>query len=198
MYLTFSAWRALTRISPPRKSTVDEGEAALLAAVAALAISPGTVVTDVGAGTGVFTELFSQKVGAGGTVIAQDISPDFIRGIMERARQSGLDNVQTLLGTDKDARLPHGGVDLIFTSDTYHHFEYPQAMLSSLRAALRPAGRLIVIDYEKLPGRSSPWILSHVRANRETVIAEVEAAGFRLLKVHHFLRENYFLEFGRR
>jgi predicted methyltransferase len=88
-------------------------------------------------------------------------------------------------------------VDLVFTSDTYHHFEYPQAMLASLHTALKPGGRLIIIDYEKIPGRSSPWVISHVRANRETVIAEVTAAGFVLERSHNFLRENYFLEFRR-
>ena len=56
---------------------------------------------------------------------------------------------------------------------------------------------LVVIDYERIPGRSSAWILGHVRAGRETVIAEVEAAGFRLLRGHDFMRENYFLEFRR-
>jgi hypothetical protein len=55
-----------------------------------------------------------------------------------------------------------------------------------------------VIDYQRIPGSSSPWVLGHVRAGRETVIAEIEAAGFALLRSHDFLRENYFLEFTRR
>jgi ubiquinone/menaquinone biosynthesis C-methylase UbiE len=165
------------------------------AIVDALAIKPGMTVADVGAGTGVLSLLFAQKVGAGGTAIAQDISPEFLHGIEERARKAGLSQVRTLLGGEKDARLPAGSVDLVFTSDTYHHFEYPQAMLASLRTALKPGGRLIIIDYEKIPGQSSPWVMSHVRANRETVIAEITAAGFLLERTHDFLRENYFLEF---
>lgn len=165
------------------------------AIVAALEIRPGMVVADVGAGTGVMSLLFAEKVGAGGTAIAQDIAPEFLRGIEARARQAGLKQLRTLLGGARDARLPANGVDLVFTSDTYHHFEYPQAMLASLHAALKPGGRLIVIDYEKIPGRSSPWVMGHVRADRETVIAEVGAAGFVLERTHGFLRENYFLEF---
>jgi ubiquinone/menaquinone biosynthesis C-methylase UbiE len=165
------------------------------AIVDALAIKPGMTVADVGAGTGVLSLLFAQKVGAGGTAIAQDIAPEFLRGIEERARKAGLAQVRTVLGGEKDAHLPAGKVDLVFTSDTYHHFEYPQAMLASLHAALRPGGRLIVIDYEKIPGRSSSWVMNHVRANRETVIAEITAAGFHLDRTHDFLRENYFLEF---
>jgi ubiquinone/menaquinone biosynthesis C-methylase UbiE len=165
------------------------------AIVKALAIKPGMVIADVGAGTGVLSLLFAQKVGAGGTVIAQDISPAFLRGIEERAKQAGLTQLRTLLGGEQDARLPANSVDLVFTSDTYHHFEYPQAMLTSLRAALKPGGRLIIIDYEKIPGRSSGWVMNHVRVDRETVIAEITAAGFVLDHTHTFLRENYFLEF---
>ena len=165
------------------------------AIVEALALKPGMAVADVGAGTGVMSLLFAQKVGAGGTVIAQDIAPEFLRGIEERARKLGVAQLRTLLGGEKDARLPANSVDLVFTSDTYHHFEFPQAMLASLHAALRPGGRLIIIDYEKIPGRSSPWVMSHVRANRETVIGEITAAGFVLDRTHGFLRDNYFLEF---
>ena len=167
------------------------------AIVETLALKPGRVVADVGAGTGVMTLLLAEKVGAGGTAIAQDISPEFLRGIEERARKAGLSQVKTLLGGDKEARLPENSIDLVFTSDTYHHFEYPQAMLASLHAALKPGGRLIIIDYEKLPGVSSPWVLGHVRADRATVIAEITAAGFVLERTHDFLRENYFLEFRR-
>ena len=117
--------------------------------------------------------------------------------VFARARAEGLAQLRTVLGGERDARLPAGTVDLVFTSDTYHHFEYPQAMLASLHAALKPGGRLVVIDYERIPGRSNPWILGHVRAGRETVVAEIEAAGFVLLRSHEFLRENYFLEFRR-
>jgi len=165
------------------------------AIVEALAIKPGMVVADVGAGSGVMTLLFAEKVGAGGTAIAQDIAPEFLRGIEARARKNGFSQVRTLLGGEQDARLPKNSIDLVFTSDTYHHFEYPQAMLASLHAALKPGGRLIIIDYEKIPGRSSPWVLGHVRADRETVIAEIIAAGFVLARTHDFLHENYFLEF---
>ncbi len=163
--------------------------------VEALRLKPGMVVADVGAGTGALSLLFAEKVGAGGTVIAQDIAPEFLRGIEERARKSGLAQVRTVLGGNKDTHLAANSIDLVFTSDTYHHFEYPQAMLASIHAALKPGGRLIVIDYEKIPGRSSPWVLGHVRADRATVITEITAAGFVLERTHAFLRENYFLEF---
>jgi predicted methyltransferase len=163
--------------------------------VAALDIRPGMTVADVGAGTGVFTVLFSQKVGDSGTAIAQDVSSEFLRGIESRARREKMTNVRAVQGGEKDARLPPAGVDLVFVCDTYHHFEYPQAMLASLHAALKPGGRLAVIDYEKIPGRSSAWVMGHVRAGRETVTAEIQAAGFKLIRSHTLLSENFFLEF---
>lgn len=168
------------------------------AIVDALNLAPGMVVADVGAGTGVLSLLFARRVGAGGTVIAQDVVPEFLRGIETRARREGLAQLKTRLGAETDARLPENGVDLVFTSDVYHHFEYPRAMLASLHRALKPGGRLIVIDYEKIPGRTSPWVMGHVRADRETVIGEVTVAGFELARSHDLLRENYFLEFRRR
>lgn len=167
------------------------------AILAALDIRPDMTVADVGAGTGAFILLFASKVGAGGTAIAQDITPEFLEGIAERARRAGLDQVRTVRGDARDARLPANALDLVFTSDVYHHFEYPQDMLASLHRALKPGGRLVIIDYERIPGVSPPWILGHVRAGRGTVIAEVEAAGFRLAKTHALMRENYFLEFVR-
>jgi len=167
------------------------------AIVAALDLRPGMTVADVGAGTGAFSVLLAAQVGKEGRVIAQDVAPEFVRGIEARARRENLPQLQALLGGERDARLPEASVDLVFTCDTYHHFEYPQAMLASLRQALKPGGRLVVIDYERIPGRSSAWVLGHVRAGRETVIAEVEAAGFRLLRSHPLLRDNFFLEFRR-
>jgi ubiquinone/menaquinone biosynthesis C-methylase UbiE len=168
------------------------------AIIAALDLRPGMVVADVGAGTGAFSFPLARTVGVAGKLIAQDISPEFLRGIEARARAENLPQLHVLLGDEKNAGLAPHSVDLVFTCDTYHHFEYPQAMLASLHRALRPGGRLIVIDYERIPGRSSSWVLGHVRAGKEAVIAEIEAAGFRQVRAHPLLRENYFIEFERR
>lgn len=165
--------------------------------VEALDLRPGMTVADVGAGTGVIAVLMARQVGPTGRVVAQDIVPEFIAGIARRAAAENLPQLVVQLGAERDARLPANSFDLIFTSDTYHHFEYPQSMLASLHAALKPGGRLVVIDFERIPGRSSAWILGHVRAGRETVVEEIVAAGFRPLRAHGFLRENYFLEFRR-
>jgi ubiquinone/menaquinone biosynthesis C-methylase UbiE len=168
------------------------------AIVAALELRPGMVVADVGAGTGLFTRLMAPAVQPGGQVVAVDITESFVENTVRTAREQGLENVSGIVGTATDTGLEAGSVDLVFTCDTYHHFEYPQSMLDSIRRALRPGGQLIVIDYEKIAGFSSPWVMGHVRADKQTVIREIEQAGFTLLgEETGFLRGNYFLRFGR-
>jgi predicted methyltransferase len=165
--------------------------------VAALGLKPGMAVADVGAGTGLFTRLFSPAVGPAGTVYAQDISPEFVENLARIAREQQLHNVKAVLGAERDARLPADSLDLAFLCDTYHHFEYPRSMLASIHRALRPGGALVVIDFEKIPGVSGAWVMDHVRADRETAIREIEAVGFRLAEDRKLLRENYFLRFVR-
>jgi predicted methyltransferase len=161
----------------------------------ATAVKPGMVVADIGAGTGLFTRLFAPRVGPHGRVIAVDISRTFIDNILRTAAQLGLGNIEGVVNTDREVALPAGSIDLAFVCDTFHHFEYPQTMLHSIHRALRPGGTLVIIDFRRVPGYSSPWVLRHVRTGREAVSKEVEAAGFRLLEAPDVLRTNYFLRF---
>ncbi|WP_462322403.1 class I SAM-dependent methyltransferase [Halochromatium sp.] len=147
----------------------------------ALQLTPGDSVADVGAGTGLFTMLLAERVGRAGRVYAVDISPTFIEAIQARAAASGLDNLVPIVNSQQTVSLPANSVDLVFIADTYHHFEYPQQMLDSIRKALRPTGRLALIDFRRLPGFSSGWIMRHVRAGQGQVIDELEAAGFTLV-----------------
>ncbi len=164
-----------------------------------LGVSAGMTVADVGAGTGIFLEAFAKAVGAGGKVLAVDISPKFIEHMNRRIRESGWTRVETVTGREREAALPPGSVDLVFVCDTYHHFEYPRSMLASIHRALRPGGSLVIIDFERLPGVSREWILGHVRAGKDEVSSEVTAAGFTLLDELEVegLRENYLLRFHR-
>jgi predicted methyltransferase len=86
-------------------------------------------------------------------------------------------------------------VDVVFTCDVYHHFEYPQVILRAIREALKPGGSFIVVDFERIPGVSSERILKHVRAGKETVIKEVEAEGFRMVEEKKLMQQNYFVRF---
>jgi predicted methyltransferase len=165
--------------------------------LAAAGVKPGMAVADVGAGTGLFTMLFAQGVKPGGRVYAVDISRAFIEYIGERARAEGLDNVTAILTKGSDTELPEASVDLVYTCDTYHHFEHPAETLQSIRKALKPGGRLVVIDFEKIPGQTHRQRIDHTRADKETAIREIEAAGFRFVEEKKLMRENYFVVFQR-
>jgi ubiquinone/menaquinone biosynthesis C-methylase UbiE len=160
---------------------------------------PGMRVADIGAGTGFFSLLFARAVGPTGKVYAVDISETFLAEIRRRAAEEfRVDNLETVLNDQDGIGLPDDSIDLAFLCDTYHHLEYPQRMLSSIADALREEGELIIVDFRRIPGVSSPWVMGHVRANREEVVEELKAAGFHLVGEEDFLRENYFLRFRRR
>ena len=109
----------------------------------------GNAVADIGAGTGLFTQLFAEQVGPEGTVYAVDIGPAFLQYIAERAKQHGHERiVKTVLNTHDSVELPAGSIDVAFLCDTYHHFEQPEKMLASIHRALRPNGRLVIIDFD--------------------------------------------------
>jgi ubiquinone/menaquinone biosynthesis C-methylase UbiE len=164
--------------------------------VAACDLKPGMIVADVGAGTGLFTRLFAKAVGPDGQVYAVDIAPKFLEHIQKTAREAGLKNISPVLCNQDSADLPPNSVDLIFVCDTYHHFEFPQRTLASLRRALKPGGRLIVVDFIREPGKSREWILNHVRAGQDVVEKEITSAGFKKTgEVKDLFKENYFVVF---
>ena len=160
--------------------------------VKAMALKPGETIADVGAGTGIYTRLFAQAVGPTGTVTATDLAPKFLSYIAANAAKDGLKNVRTLQAGDRTSNLPPSSVDVIFHSDVYHHFEYPMIMNADLRRALKPGGRLYVLEMEKEGGNTA-----HVRAPKDAVIAEIEKSGFTLVEQVKVpgLKENYLLHF---
>jgi len=170
------------------------------AVMQALGLSAGMTVADVGAGTGFYSIAMANVVGPKGQVFAVDIAPKFVEHIRNLSRDVGRDNVSPVLCDGDSVRLPPASIDLAFSSDVYHHFEYPQLTLGSIHRALKPDGRWIVIDFERIEGVSREWTMEHVRAGKETVIAEVEQAGFELVgeKEIEGFKENYFLEFRKR
>lgn len=162
--------------------------------VAATGVEAGQTVADVGAGTGLFTLLFAEKVGPQGRVYAVDISGSFIDNIRRRASERGFDNVEGVINDQKSVKLPAHSVDVAFMSDTYHHFEYPHELMASLNRALRPGGTLVVIDFRK--EGAGGWVQGHVRAHKSTVIEEIESVGFELVEEkENLLERNYFLRF---
>jgi predicted methyltransferase len=167
--------------------------------VKACGLKPGMAVADIGAGTGLFTRLFSPLVGEQGRVYAVDIAENFVKHIEKLAAEQGLKNVKGVVCDDKSTNLPAASIDLAFTSDTYHHFEFPQKTLESIRQALRPDGRLIIVDYQRIEGESTEWALKHIRAGKEEVTAEIMMAGFKFVCEKRVgLKESYFLVFEKK
>jgi len=167
--------------------------------VASLGLAPGEVVADVGAGTGLFLAPLAAAVGSTGQVVAVEISAPLVESMRKRAEAEGLAQVKVVLGSERSTNLAAASIDLAFVCDTYHHFTDPASMLANLRAALRPGGRLVVVDFERVPGVSRPWVLDHVRTGKREVIAEIEAAGFTRIDEPAVtgLKENYVLRFRR-
>jgi predicted methyltransferase len=163
--------------------------------VAAAKVRPGMAVADIGAGTGLFTPMFARAAGPKGRVFAVDIAPDFLAHIERRAAAAGLKNVQTVRCTERSVELPPGSIDFAFICDTYHHFEYPRSTMASLHRALRPGGQVLVVDFKRIPGQSTDWVLNHVRAGQDVFTAEIEAAGFRKVEQVDLLKDNYVLRF---
>lgn len=164
--------------------------------VAACQLKPGLTVADIGAGTGLFTRQFSDAVGKDGRVVAVDISQKFLDHIQKTSREAGQQNVETLLCTADSTELPAESVDVAFICDTYHHFEFPLKTMASLHRALKSGGRVILIDFRRVPGTSTDWVLNHVRASQEVFESEVVQAGFRkTCEPEGVLKENYLVEF---
>ena len=165
----------------------------------AVGLRPGDAVADIGAGTGLFTLLFAEQVGPKGTVYAVDIGPAFVKYIAEQAKQRGHERVvKTILNTPDSAELPPGSIDVAFLCDTYHHFEHPEKMLASIRGALRPGGRLVIIDFD-LRKDSSEFVKQRARAAKEVYYREITAAGFELIekKDAPAIQDNFYAEFRR-
>ncbi len=164
--------------------------------VAACEIQPGQTVADIGAGTGLFTRMFSEAVGKEGRIIAVDIAQKFLDHIEATSRESGQRNVETVLCKADSTELPTDSVDVAFICDTYHHFEFPLKTMASLHRALKPGGRVILVDFRRVEGASTDWVMSHVRAGQEVFEAEILQAGLKkVYEERELLKENYFVVF---
>jgi len=164
--------------------------------VEACHIRPGMVVADIGTGTGLFARIFSPLVGPQGRVYAVDISEKFVRHVEASARANGFTNITGVICLPDSVNLPPDSIDLAFICDTYHHFEFPHKTMRSLHRALRPGGHVILIDFHRIEGKSSDWVLNHVRAGQEVFTREIVDSGFRQIDERKdLLKESYFVRF---
>jgi ubiquinone/menaquinone biosynthesis C-methylase UbiE len=156
-----------------------------------LGISTGKSVADIGAGSGWFTVRAARRVAPSGTVYAVDINPDAIEYVDERAKKEKLTNIKTVLGTASNPKLPPDSVDAVLLLKTYHEVAQPVELMKNVRAALRPGGRVGIVD-RKGNGENHG-------IEKKVVIQELESAGFRMTEEHDDLvkddKMDYFLIF---
>jgi SAM-dependent methyltransferase len=126
-----------------------EAEEAPSRLIELLKLRPGDVVADVGAGSGYLSLPMAQRVGPKGKVLAVDIQPELLEIIRKKTKEQGIPNVQTVLGSIEDPRLPANSVDLILMVDVYHEFSHPWEMTRGMVRALKPGGRLVFVEYRK-------------------------------------------------
>jgi predicted methyltransferase len=157
-----------------------------------LRIGEGSVVADLGAGGGWFTIRLAQRVGPNGLVYAEDVQQEMIGSINRRVEREGLTWVKTVLGTPVDPQLP-GPVDVVLIVDAYHEMDDPVTLLRNVRKALKPKGRVGIVEFTKAGHGPGPAM--EERVDPEKVIADAKAAGLRLESRGNFLRYQYLLMF---
>ena len=161
--------------------------------VSALGLKAGDAVADIGAGSGYFSTRFARGVGERGKVFAVDIDPGLIRHLRERASQEQLENMEAVPAAPDDPKLTAGSVDIVFICNVLHHVENRATYYKKLAAALRPGGRLAVVDFYKRELPVGPGV--EMKISREAMVTELRDAGFRLGQEFDFLPHQYFLVF---
>lgn len=161
----------------------------------ALGIADGSVVADIGAGSGWFTIRLARRVGPQGLVYAEDVQKEMINAITRRVSREGLANVRPVLGLKNDPNLAPKSLDAVLVVDAYHEIENRVAMLASLARALKPQGRIGVVDF-KLDG-TGPGPSPEERVSPDVVVKDAAQAGLRLIRQEPFLPYQYFLIFGK-
>ena len=151
----------------------------------ALDIPEGATVADVGAGTGYFTWRLARKVGPGGKVLAIDIQQRMLDLVSQTIAQHELTNVECVLATDSDPRLPERSIDLVFIAYSYHEFAKPDATMAAVRRALKPGGRVFILEFAK-ENRLAPASSLH-KMTLDEIRREIEPLGFTIERMLDFL-----------
>ena len=165
-------------------------------ALGLIGIRRGSVVADIGAGSGYYTVRLAALVGPSGRVIANDIQPEMLDIIRNRLAAERIPNVEVVLGTPTNPGLPRGTIDLVLMVDVYHEFSAPQAMLRQIRDALTSGGRLVLLEYRAEDPRV-PIRPEHKMSVAQAKL-EVEAEGFALTATNEELPWQHILVFTRR
>jgi ubiquinone/menaquinone biosynthesis C-methylase UbiE len=160
-----------------------------------LNIRPGSVVADIGAGTGLFEGALAKATGNNGTVYAEDIDQELLNRISSRAKDLNVTNVKTVLGGFTDPKLPGKNVDLALINDVLHHIQDRAAFLKSLGGYIRPGGRIAVIDY--YPERGGHRTQPELQITKEQTADWMAAAGFKKSAEFELFPDKWFIVYSR-
>jgi ubiquinone/menaquinone biosynthesis C-methylase UbiE len=149
----------------------------------AMGVKPGMFIGEVGAGNGRYAVKMAERVGPLGKIYANDINPVKINFLNRRCKRNGITNIETILGTVTDPKLPKGKLDIVYLINTFHHLDKPIELLKNIIPALKPGGRLVIIEHETeksgyMDGHSTP---------QKIVLKQVQEAGFKLERIETFL-----------
>jgi ubiquinone/menaquinone biosynthesis C-methylase UbiE len=176
-----------------RDSREREERCSLL--LANLGIRPGMTVCDMGCGNGFYSLSMAKLVGPEGRVLAVDIQPEMLKMLEQREAEAKLDNIEPILGLLHDPKLPEGTVDLILLVDVYHEFSHPEPMLAAMRRALKPNGRIALVEY-RAEDPNVPIKPLH-KMSKQQILKEFPANGFKLVKEFDRLPWQHLMFFGR-
>jgi len=168
--------------------------------LAKLALRPGSVVTDIGAGSGLFTRPLAKAVAPGGTVYAVDIQQDLLDYINQRDRQEHIQNVKTVLGEFTDPKLPSRDVDLALINDVLHHIENRAAYLKTLGTYMNKSGRIAIIEMNKDDPNTPHRKQAELLVSRQEIDQWMSDAGFKQVQEFPelFPGTKWFLVYGRK
>jgi ubiquinone/menaquinone biosynthesis C-methylase UbiE len=184
-------WHGAEWLERPERALEEEPDKAL-DALGALA---NLTVADVGAGSGYFTVRLAARVGATGRVYANDLQPEMLKMLAARLARENARNVTLVPGAVDDPKLPASSIDLVLMVDVYHEFSEPQKMLRGIRTALKPGGRLVLLEYRK-EDPDVPIRFEHKMSVAEAKM-ELEAEGFTLARVDDRLPRQHILIFSK-
>ncbi|MFK7737400.1 MAG: class I SAM-dependent methyltransferase [Pirellulaceae bacterium] len=160
-----------------------------------LELKPGMVVCDLGCGNGYYSLKMAKSVGPDGKVLAVDIQPEMLHLLELRSKDAGIENIEPVLGTLVDPKLPPGRVDLVLLVDVYHEFSHPVQMLARIRESLSDNGVIALLEY-RMEDRSVPIKLLHKMTKRQ-IMKEYTANGFELVRQYDELPWQHLMFFGK-
>jgi ubiquinone/menaquinone biosynthesis C-methylase UbiE len=168
------AWEARANQYQPPEQVMD-----------AIGVKAGMVVAEVGAGRGRYVVRMAVRVGETGRVYANDIDEEKLEYLRLRCERDDITNVETILGEVEDPLLPDGALDLVYLINTYHDLDNPVEMMRNIKPALKPGGLLVVIEHDSEKSTST-----HHRIEQEVLFAQLEEAGYEVVRVETFLERD--------